>query len=311
MRFAFLLSLTAFGLFGQSDRPAAVSDIQAFVPDLFWMKRVEPIWPEGARSQGLQGHVQLLVTLDSDGLVTAAEPIAGPAIFRQAAADALKQWQFQPVIRNGRPVPALTTETIVFLIEGKKLTAENMGLKLDEQRAAAERVSELERKFPRSAEQVLADLEQSVAGASAQERAYHLPRLAKAAMKAGDLNKATVYASESLDAGGLSKPVRKNGDGIHDGNMVLGLVALKQGDVPAARQYLLDAGKTTGSPVLGSFGPNMTLAKKLLEAGERDVVLEYFDECRVFWKMGSNQLDGWSAMVRGGGMPEFGPNLLY
>ncbi len=55
----------------------------------------------------------------------------------------------------------------------------------------------------------------------------------------------------------------------------------------------------------------MTLAKALLEAGQSAVVLEYFDECRAFWKMGAQKLDDWSAMVRAGGKPDFGANLLY
>jgi hypothetical protein len=55
----------------------------------------------------------------------------------------------------------------------------------------------------------------------------------------------------------------------------------------------------------------MSLAKDLIEAGERDVVLEYFTLCRSFWKMGQKKLDDWTAMIKGGGMPDFGANLLY
>lgn len=311
MRAAFPFLIAMFGLYGQSNRPLDVQDVQAFIPNLHWLKRVEPVWPDQARSEGLQGTVELLVTLDSNGLVSGTEPLTGPQIFRQAAADAVGQWQFQPVIRNGHPVRAITTESVLFLIRGQKLTTEGMGFNMAEQEAAAKRISELRKRFPRSAEQVLADLEQSTVGATALERFLGLPALSKAAINAGDLNKATAYAHESLDSSGLPKPLQKNGNGVHDGNMVLGLVALRGGDVLGAKQYLLKAGETTGSPVLGSFGPNMTLAKALLDAGERDVVVEYFAECRVFWKMGSKKLDDWSAVVRGGGKPEFGANLVY
>ncbi len=51
------------------------------------------------------------------------------------------------------------------------------------------------------------------------------------------------------------------------------------------KKYLIAAGKSPGSPQMDSFGPNMTLAKDLLEKGERDAVLEYFMRCRKFWKM--------------------------
>ncbi len=55
----------------------------------------------------------------------------------------------------------------------------------------------------------------------------------------------------------------------------------------------------------------MLLAKALIEKGERDAVVEYFNSCRSFWTMGASQLDTWTATVRGGGMPAFGANLVY
>jgi len=62
---------------------------------------------------------------------------------------------------------------------------------------------------------------------------------------------------------------------------------------------------------MNSFGPNMSLARDLLEQGERDVVLQYFDLCRNFWKMGQDQLDHWTKDVKAGNMPDFGANLVY
>jgi hypothetical protein len=67
------------------------------------------------------------------------------------------------VIRNGHPVPAMTIETVTFLIPGQKLARESMGFNETEQKAAAERISELTSRVPRSAEQVLADLEHATA----------------------------------------------------------------------------------------------------------------------------------------------------
>jgi hypothetical protein len=55
----------------------------------------------------------------------------------------------------------------------------------------------------------------------------------------------------------------------------------------------------------------MSLAKDLLEQGDRDTVLEFFAECRKFWKLDHDKLDAWTAKVRGGGIPDFGANLLY
>lgn len=101
------------------------------------------------------------------------------------------------------------------------------------------------------------------------------------------------------------------GNAIHDGHMVLGQVALSKGDKKAAVEHLLKAGKTPGSPQLNSFGPNMTLARKLIAQGETETVFTYFDECRKFWKLHNGDLDAWKQEVKDGKMPDFGANLVY
>ncbi len=93
--------------------------------------------------------------------------------------------------------------------------------------------------------------------------------------------------------------------------MVLGRIALRRGFIKQASDNLLAAGATPGSPQLDSFGPNMTLAKELLEHGQPDVVLEFLGLCKKFWKLDSGRLDEWAAEVRKGKVPDFGTNLRY
>lgn len=107
------------------------------------------------------------------------------------------------------------------------------------------------------------------------------------------------------------KGTRNDGNAIQDANLVLGRIAVQEGKIEAAKNYLIAAGKSPGSPTMDSFGPNMTLAKDLLEKGERDVVLEYFMRCRKFWKMDYGKLDRWMHEVMDGKTPDFGANLLY
>jgi len=47
-----------------------------------------------------------------------------------------------------------------------------------------------------------------------------------------------------------------------------------------------------------------------LDAGERDVVIQFFEECRSFWKHGPDKLNRWSDDVQEGRKPNFGANLL-
>ena len=62
---------------------------------------------------------------------------------------------------------------------------------------------------------------------------------------------------------------------------------------------------------LNSFGPNMTLAKELLEVGERDIVLQYVDLCRTFWLMDLGNTGAWEKIIDSGRIPNFGPHLVY
>jgi hypothetical protein len=127
----------------------------------------------------------------------------------------------------------------------------------------------------------------------------------------GDGPRAAAFARELLDLAERYRDDWNYGNAVHKGHLVLGRVALMKGDVASARSELLLAGGTPGSPQLDSFGPNMRLAKELLEAGEDGVVLEYFELCRRFWMMGSQSLARWSVAIHESRVPEFGPHLRY
>ena len=137
-----------------------------------------------------------------------------------------------------------------------------------------------------------------------------LSNVAKAALEAGETAKARAYAEEMLKAAGDSGGNGWNyGNMIHHGHLILGRLALRTGDLQQAKEHLLAAGKTPGSPQLNSFGPNMMLARELLEKGERQAVLEYFELCGTFWKQ--DKLAEWTKEVQAGKVPEFGANLNY
>jgi hypothetical protein len=55
----------------------------------------------------------------------------------------------------------------------------------------------------------------------------------------------------------------------------------------------------------------MTLAKELLEWGQVETVLEYFNRCGKFWKGDRGKLEEWSKLVKAGKVPDFGANLSY
>ncbi len=134
---------------------------------------------------------------------------------------------------------------------------------------------------------ILAEFEKAYAlSKSPEDRFYNLTPLPKAAFACGGNVKAADYAKQLLTQAQSFEGDWNYGNAIHTSNLVLGRVALASGDTDAAKARLLDAGKTPGSPQLDSFGPNMELARELLQKGEKDVVLQYFSLCGKFWKMG-------------------------
>ncbi len=101
------------------------------------------------------------------------------------------------------------------------------------------------------------------------------------------------------------------GNAVHKMNIVEGRIALQNGNIKEAKKYLILAGKTTGSPQLNSFGPNMSLAKELLEKGEKEIVMEYLNLCGQFWESDSNKLKNWTEIIQKGGIPDFGANMIF
>jgi hypothetical protein len=164
---------------------------------------------------------------------------------------------------------------------------------------------------PSSPREQLAALEKKASGLSGRDLFYELADLAKKALNAGEIDKAAVYSKRLLQMARQYPKDWNYGNAIFYGNFVLGRIAIQRGNVKQAGQYLLAAGATAGSPQLDSFGPDMTLAKELLEKGQSEVVLQYFALCKNFWEDGRRQLDEWSAAVRRGEIPDFGHNLRY
>ena len=143
------------------------------------------------------------------------------------------------------------------------------------------------------------------------ERFYALGDAAKMSFEMGDIAGATKYAEELASLAPKYKERGGNGNAIHDSNVVLGRIAVREGNIEAAKAYLVEAGRTPGSPNLNSFGPNVSLAKDLLEKGETEIVIAYFEACKTFWEMDRGRLDTWIELATKGEIPDFGANLVY
>jgi TonB family protein len=67
-------------------------------------KRVFPGYPQSAKSAGVEGLVRVYVTISETGSVIDVSRSEGPALLREAAAQAALQWKFHPTEVSGRAV---------------------------------------------------------------------------------------------------------------------------------------------------------------------------------------------------------------
>lgn len=151
-------------------------------------------------------------------------------------------------------------------------------------------------------------------------RALWLRRSAWLAVQCDELQVAEQCSTELLELA-LGRAGWDVGNRIHHGNLILGHVALGRRDVELSERRLVDAGATSGSPQLNSFGPNTSLARELLRHGRAPVVISFLQACRSFWCPPERvdpvairnraRLDSWVATIQEGGIPAFAANDLY
>jgi len=76
--------------------------------------RVEPTYPDAAREAHSAGDVVLEVLVGEDGSVVSARALSGDPVLTAAALDAVRQWQYEPYLRNQHPTQFQTDITLRF-----------------------------------------------------------------------------------------------------------------------------------------------------------------------------------------------------
>lgn len=81
------------------------------------VKETMPVYPEAARSAGVQGTVILGVKIDGTGRVVDVVVLRSVPLLDQAAIDAIRQWEFEPFVQDGKAVPLVFTQTVRFVLQ--------------------------------------------------------------------------------------------------------------------------------------------------------------------------------------------------
>jgi len=80
--------------------------------------KVSPVYPEDARKDKAEGTVILEAVIDTTGAVKNVKILQTPRDdFGKAAADAVRQWVFEPATLEGKPVEVIFTMTIRFALD--------------------------------------------------------------------------------------------------------------------------------------------------------------------------------------------------
>jgi len=78
------------------------------------LTQIGPHYPEEAKAQHLTGKVVLHFTITVEGDVSHITVVSGPEIFQQSAIDTVKQWKYQPAMKDGKPTAVSVNATINF-----------------------------------------------------------------------------------------------------------------------------------------------------------------------------------------------------
>jgi len=72
------------------------------------VEKVQPVYPQNARDQHVQGEVLMKMIVAKDGSVANLELISGHPMLVSSAMDAVRQWKYKPYVLNGAPVEVET-----------------------------------------------------------------------------------------------------------------------------------------------------------------------------------------------------------
>ncbi|NRA60205.1 MAG: hypothetical protein HRU25_04700 [Psychrobium sp.] len=83
-------------------------------------------------------------------------------------------------------------------------------------------------------------------------------------------------------------PIFRSGDIIHRTNIAKAWLAMTANDLDKTINLLMASTKTSGSAVLKSFGPDVTIIRELYQRGKSAPVIDYLNAVQQFWPRDSS-----------------------
>ncbi len=96
--------------------PATTQHVSSGVMQGMLIDKVIPTYSALARETRTSGTVVLQATISRAGTIENLRVVSGPALLRQSALDAVKQWRYKPYMLNGQPVEVETAVEVNFTL---------------------------------------------------------------------------------------------------------------------------------------------------------------------------------------------------
>lgn len=273
-------------------------------------------------SKKLGDFILSLIKSHPEAAVLGSNPYGQLDFHNEKYAEAQQLWA-QQVEKNPKSIPILMNAVKSAFKQGGELTEKYLlqaqtlepdSREISQKLADFYRIS---REFPGADKKDLASKELAELTKLYKRPEYgivksmFLSRMAKAALEIpGELDFADKEAGLMISLIETTSEERTAGELFYFGYFTKGMVAVKKGDTDKAVEFLLKSAETSGSPLFNR-GPNMSLAKALLEAGQKDAVIEFLDKCGKFWKYDRSKREKWISEIKDGKTPDFGSSLYY
>src|SRR5205823_2636175 len=81
------------------------------------ISRADPVYPEQAKREGVEGTVNLRAMIGTNGEVQNVEVMSGPALLSAASVSAVRQWRYQQTLLGDQPIEVAVDVAIVFRLK--------------------------------------------------------------------------------------------------------------------------------------------------------------------------------------------------
>jgi hypothetical protein len=160
----------------------------------------------------------------------------------------------------------------------------------------------------------LAELETALRAAKSPIDRFHaLSSIPRVCLKAGEIERARTYAEQLLADATGAQHIYTQICGNREASMVLGWYALYKNDFAEARSRLLGARVPDDAYFDSAYchmDPLMQLIDRMLDWGQRDVVLEYLERDEQLVPQFCDRLSRWRKEIAQGDRPNFGDIAL-